>query len=125
LFVACDGNRLAVLNAQTGEQIASLRTGPGNERIGYDPENGLIFAASGEGDGNLIVIRQSTNTDSYAVIQNLPTRERARTLAVDSATGAVYLVTESYGIDLAKKGGIGALQSTPVQGSFQVLVVGH
>jgi DNA-binding beta-propeller fold protein YncE len=125
LFVACDGNRLAVLNAQTGEQIASLRTGPGNERIGYDPENGLIFAASGEGDGNLIVIRQSTNTDSYAVIQNLPTRERARTLAVDSATGAVYLVTESYGIDLAKKGGIGALQSTPVQGSFQVLVIGH
>jgi DNA-binding beta-propeller fold protein YncE len=125
LFAACDGNRLVVFNAQTGEQIASLRTGPGNERIGYDQKNGLLFAASGDGDGNLIIIRQSANTDSYAVIQNLPTRGQARTLAVDSSTGAVYLVTEAYGMDLTKKGGIGTLQTAAVAGSFQVLVVGH
>jgi len=59
------------------------------------------------------------------VIQNLPTRGQARTLAVDSSTGAVYLVTEAYGMDLTKKGGIGTLQTAAVAGSFQVLVVGH
>jgi hypothetical protein len=59
------------------------------------------------------------------VIQNLPTRERARTLAVDPSTGDVYLVTDYYGVDLTKPGTIGSMKATPISGSFQVLVVGH
>ena len=85
----------------------------------------MIFVANGSGYGSLTIISQDANTDSYAVIQNLPTRERAHTLAVDSATGEVYLVTDFQGVDLAKTGGIGSLHSSPVPGSFQVLVVGH
>jgi len=59
------------------------------------------------------------------VIQNLPTRQRARTLAVDSDTGQIFLVTDYAGVNLAQPGGIGTLKSAAVSGSFQVLVVGH
>lgn len=125
LFVACEDQQFEVLNASTGGIVASLTTGPGDDAIGYDREPGLIFVANGAGYGSLTIIRQDAITDSYSVIQNLPTRERARTLAADSATGEVYLVTDFQGVDLTKPGGIGTLHADPIPGSFQVLVVGH
>jgi DNA-binding beta-propeller fold protein YncE len=125
MFAACDNWRIAVLNSGTGEAVASLTTGPGTDAIAYDQARGLIYSANGGGYGSLTVIRQDATTDSYAVIQDLPTRSRARTLAVDSSTGAVYLVTDFVGVDLTHPGGIGALKSAPINGSFQVLVIGH
>jgi outer membrane protein assembly factor BamB len=124
LFVACANMRMVALNAETGENVASLSTGPGVEAIGYDPGRGLIFTANGGSDGSLTIIRQNV-TDSYSVIQNLPTRQRARTLAVNTDTGQVYLVTDLLGMNLTQPGGIGTLETTPVKGSFQVLVVGN
>ncbi|HZL50472.1 MAG TPA: hypothetical protein VFC37_05920 [Terracidiphilus sp.] len=125
MFAACENWKIAVINTGTGEPVASLTTGPGTDAIAYDQSRGLIFSANGGGYGSLTVIRQDATTDTYAVIQDLPTQERARTLAVDSSTGAVYLVTDFIGVDLAHQGGIGALKSLPINGSFQVLVIGH
>ena len=61
------------------------------------------------------------------MIQNLPTMERARTLAVEPATGEVYLVTDLQGakLDHAPANGIGNLKLEPLDGSFQVLVIGN
>jgi DNA-binding beta-propeller fold protein YncE len=125
LFVACGGQRFAVLESDTGNPIASLITGPGDDVIGYDPDHELIFVANGAGYGSLTIIRQDTTTDSYAVIQNLPTLARARTLAVDPSTDNVYLVTDYLGADLTQTTGFGTVKSVPIEGSFQVLMVGH
>jgi DNA-binding beta-propeller fold protein YncE len=125
LFAACENQRFAVLDGNTGSLIASLTTGPGDAVVAYDRDRGKIFVANGAGYGSLTIISQDATTDSYAVIQNLPTQERARTLAVDSTSGEVYLVTDFHGVDLTKTGGIGSLHSDPVPGSFQVLVVGQ
>jgi len=124
LFVACSNMKLVVLNAGSGEEVISLPIGPGTEAIGYDPGRGLIYSANGGAQGTLTIVRQDV-TDTYAVIQNLPTRQRARTLAVNADTGEVYLVTDYVGVDLAQPGGIGTLKTRPVDGSFQVLVIGH
>jgi hypothetical protein len=126
LFAACDNLKMAVLNTGTGETVTSLPIGPGVEALGYDPGQGLIYSANGGGDGTLTVIRQDV-TDSYDVIQTLPTRQRARTLAVNPSTGEVYLVTV---LQVAKLGnpprdGIGTLQTATQDSSFQVLVVGN
>jgi hypothetical protein len=74
--------------------------------------------------GSITVIRQDV-TDTYAVIQILPTRQRARTLAVNPATGEVYLVTDLLGMPLDKPGAIGTLHTPQANGSFQVLVIAH
>jgi DNA-binding beta-propeller fold protein YncE len=124
LFEACNNLKLLVLNADNGSLIAALPIGSDVDALGYDANNGLIYSASGGADGSLTIIRQSVS-DSYAVIQNLPTRQRARTLAVDPETGQVYLVTDLLGMDLSHPGNVGTLQTDPVNGSFQVLVVGH
>jgi DNA-binding beta-propeller fold protein YncE len=124
LFAACGNMRMLVLNGDTGEQVASLPIGPGTEAVGYDAGRGLIYTANGGAQGTLTVIRQDV-TDTYSEIQNLPTRQRARTLAINPGTGQVYLVTDLLGVRLDQPGGIGTLETPPVKGSFQVLVIGN
>jgi hypothetical protein len=124
LFAACNNMKLLVLNADDGQIVATLPIGPGVDAVGYDANRGLIYSANGGADGSLTIISQSV-TDSYAVIQTLPTRQRARTLAINPETGQIYLVTDLLGVNLARTGGIGSLQTNPVNGSFQVLVVGN
>jgi len=124
LFAACGNMQLVVLNADTGDRVASLPIGPGVDAIGYDPGRSLIYAANGGADGSLTIIHQDV-TDTYRVIQVLPTRQRARTLAVNPDTGLVYLVTDLLGVDLTQSTGTGPVKTDPVNGSFQVLVVGN
>ncbi|HKF50196.1 MAG TPA: hypothetical protein VKB38_22740 [Terracidiphilus sp.] len=126
LFVACDNQQVLVLNSLSGGTVASLTVGPGSDSVAYDPDRNLIFTANGGGYGSLSVIRQH-QTDSYAVIQNLPTMERARTMAIDPSSGLVYLVTDLHGVKLdhPPANGIGTLKLDPIEGSFQVLVVGN
>jgi DNA-binding beta-propeller fold protein YncE len=107
LFAACSNLRMVVLNAAN------------------DPDRGLIFTANGGSDGSLTIIRQDV-TDTYSVIQTLPTRQNARTLAIDPANGEVYLTTVLYGAELNRPPINGApLKINAVDSSFQVLVVGN
>ena len=127
LFVACSNFRMVVLNPGTDQTIAALPIGPGPDAIGYDANRGLIFTANGGGDGSLTIIRQDV-TDTYAVIQTLPTRQHARTLAIDASTGAVYLTSVQYGAQMNTpftNGSPAPLKVAPVDSSFQVIVVGN
>ncbi len=124
VFVSCENMRLVVLNTEDGSPVTTLPIGAGNDAIGYDAERGLIYASNGGGVGSLTIIRRDV-TDSYHVIQELPTQARARTLAVNASNGEVYLVTNLLGFDRSHNGGVGGLQTGPVAGSFQILVVGN
>lgn len=125
VFVACTNMTLVVMNADTGASVASVPIGPGADGIAYDPDRGLIFSANGEGDGSLTIIQQDV-TDTYSVVQILPTRQRARTVAVDSSTGEVYLVTVLYGTTLDRQPASGSpFKMGAIDSSFQVLVVGN
>jgi DNA-binding beta-propeller fold protein YncE len=125
LFAACDNMTLEVINTATSQEVTTIPIGAGVNEIAYDPVHGYIFAADGAGDGTLTVIRRDAASDSYAIVQNLPTRQRAYVMAVDADSGAVYMVTDLEGVDLSKPGGIGTMRMTPVNGSFQVIEIGN
>ncbi len=125
LFAACTNLRMVALNAATGQTVAALPIGYGADAIGYDPNRGLIFTANGGSDGSLTIIRQDV-TDTYAVIQTLPTRQNARTLAINPSNGEVYLASVIYGAVLNNPPINGApLKMSAVDSSFQVLVIGN
>jgi hypothetical protein len=126
LFVGCNNMKMNILDSVSGAPVASFVVGPGTDSIAYDAGRGLIFTANGGGYGSVSIVRQHL-TDSYAVIQNLPTMQQARTMAVDPSTGLVYLVTTLYGakLDHPPSNGIGTLKLNPIDGSFQVLVIGN
>jgi DNA-binding beta-propeller fold protein YncE len=121
LFAVCDEKKMAVVDADSGKVIATPAIGDGPDAAGYDPKTKLAFSSNGEGTVTVI----DASNSSYTVLQNLATQRGARTMALDSATGKVYVVTAQFGPRPA------ATESNPrprpavIPDSFTVIVAGH
>jgi YVTN family beta-propeller protein len=89
LFPSCVNNVLLAVDADSGAVLAKLPIGSGTDAAAYDPARHLVFSSNGR-DGTLSVIRQN-DADSYQVLASIPTRITARTMAVDAASGRLYL----------------------------------
>ena len=121
LFAVCDEKKMAVVDADTGKVIATPAIGDGPDAAGYDPNTKLAFSSNGEGTVTVV----DASNSSYKVLQTLATQQGARTMALDPATGKVYVVTAQFGPRPA------ATESNPrprpaiVPDSFTVIVAGH
>jgi len=113
LFAGCD-KQLVVMDATTGAVVIKLPIGDGCDGVGFDDELGLVFASCGE--GKLTVIKESS-ASSFAVIDNVPTKRSARTVAVDSKWHAVYLPAADT------EPGAAGERPKMIPGTFGVLVV--
>ncbi|MEO6815168.1 MAG: YncE family protein [Edaphobacter sp.] len=121
LFSVCDGKTMAVTDANTGKTLANPAIGDGPDAAGYDAARKLAFSSNG--DGTLTVVDASKKT--YPVLQTLSTQKGARTMAFDSGTGRVYLVTAEFGPKPAATADNPRPRPAVVPGSFTVLVVGR
>lgn len=121
LFSVCDGKSMAITDANTGKTIANPVIGDGPDAAGYDAAHKSAFSSNG--DGTLTVVDAGKNT--YPVIQNVPTQKGARTMAFDSGTGRIYLVTAEFGPRPAATATNPRPRPAVVPGSFTVLVVGR
>jgi DNA-binding beta-propeller fold protein YncE len=113
LIAACANQVAKVLNAATGEEVASLAIGKGPDAVLYDAKRKLAFIPCGR-DGVLEVIAVRGPKD-VAIVQTVKTQPGARTGAIDPKTGKVYLPTAAY--TLAG----GRPSATP--GTYEILVV--
>jgi len=120
LFSVCDGKIMAVVNADTGAVIAKVTIGDGPDAVAYDAKLKLVFASNG--DGTLTVVKQKS-PDAYEVLQNVTTQKSARTLALDSATGAIYLAAAEFGPRPAAAADNPHPRPQSLPGTFVVLVV--
>src|SRR5579862_1115232 len=93
LFVGCDNKMMAVVDADSGKVLATPAIGEGVDATTFDPETGLAFASCG-GDGVLTVVKEE---GGKWIPENVPTKKGARTLALDSKTHNVFVVTADFG----------------------------
>jgi DNA-binding beta-propeller fold protein YncE len=93
LFAVCDGT-MAVVDARTGKVVATPKIGDGPDAARFDAKHQLAFSSNGE--GTLTVVHEDS-PDSYSVLQTLATKRGARTMALDKASGKVYVVTADFG----------------------------
>jgi YVTN family beta-propeller protein len=121
LFPVCDGKKMAVVDSNSGKILATPAIGDGPDAAGWDAAHKLAFASSG--DGVLSVVDASSA--DYKTIESLPTQKGARTMAYDSATDRVYLVSAEFGPRPAPTADNPRPRPTMVPGSFVVLVVGR
>ncbi|HWY20248.1 MAG TPA: YncE family protein [Candidatus Acidoferrum sp.] len=121
LFVGCDNKMMAVVNADTGKVLATPAIGDGVDATAFDDETGLAFASCGE--GVLTVVREES-PDKFSVAENVTTQQGARTLALDSKTHQVYVVTAKFGPPPAATADNPHPRRTILPDSFVVLVVG-
>jgi len=122
LFVVGGNKLMAVLDADTGKIVATPAIGSGADGATYDPGLGLAFSSNGE--GTLTVIRQES-PDRYSVLEQLPTKRGARTLALDEKTHWIYLPTAEFTPAPAPTAETPRPRPAMTPGSFQILVVGR
>jgi YVTN family beta-propeller protein len=103
LFIGCRSKVMAVMNADTGQVIATLPIGDHVDATAFDPDSRLVFNSNGE--GTVTVIHQDS-PDKYSVVENVKTLPKAKTMALDPKTHRLFL-------------------STAEAGQFEVLVVGR
>jgi YVTN family beta-propeller protein len=120
LFSVCDGKVMAVTNADTGASVATVAIGDGPDAVAYDANRKLVFSSNGE--GTLTVVKQKS-ADVYEVLQTVVTQKSARTLALDAATGAIFLAAGEFGPRPAATADNPHPRPQSIPGSFVVLVV--
>ena len=93
LYVGCDNKMMAIVDADSGKVLATPAIGEGVDATTFDAETGLGFASCGE--GVLTVVKEESPGKFSA--ENVPTQRGARTLALDSKTHNVFVVTAQFG----------------------------
>jgi len=119
VFAGCHNKVMAVVNTDSGEVVATPPIGQGTDASGFDPGTSLAFSSNG--DGTLDVVHEDT-PDKYTVVQNAQTQAGARTLAVDTLTHDVYLVTADFDTTPAAVAGQPP-RRTMKPGTFTLLVM--
>lgn len=89
LFSVCGNKKMMVVNADTGKIVATPAIGEDPDAAAFDPGTQMVFSSNGE-SGDLTVIHEDS-PDQYSVVENVPTRKYARTMAVDEKTHAIFL----------------------------------
>ena len=118
LFAACrNPQNMVVLSAADGKVLATLPLGAGSDGTVFNPDT--MEAFSSQGDGTLTIVKENSPT-SFVVEQTLTTMVSAKTMALDSKTGHLYLIAAEFGP--APTGGRG--RGPLVPDSFTILVVG-
>jgi len=120
LFAVCSNKLMVVVNADTGAVVTSLPIGQGTDAAGFDPETGFAFSSNGE--GTLTVVHEDS-ADKFSLVDTVPTQVRARTMALDTKTHQVFLVTAEFGPPPAATAQQPRPRAPMVPGSFTLLRV--
>lgn len=122
LFVGCRNQVLAILDADTGQMLASLPIGAGVDGTLFDPETQRVYSPNGW-DATLTVVRE-TAPAQYEVVETIPTQHGARTLTLDPKAQLLYLPTAQFGPLPPAIPGEHHRRPPVIQNSFMLLVVG-
>ena len=120
LFSVCSNNKMAVVNADSGQVIATVAIGDGPDAAAYDPGSKRVFSSNGS--GTLTVVGQSS-PDKYSVLENVPTERSARTMTLDTKTHKIYLSAAQLGATPEATADNPHPRPKIVPDSFHILVV--
>src|SRR5438552_10634778 len=93
LFSVCSNKMMVVVNADTGKVVTTLPIGQGTDAAGFDPETGFAFSSNGE--GTLTVVHEDS-PEKFSVVENVPTKKSARTMALDLKTHNIFLPAADF-----------------------------
>ena len=114
LFAGCE-KTLIVLDPTAGKITGRIIIPDGCDGVAFDAGLGYVFASCGE--GKLSIIREVKNGE-YDLLENVPTKSSARTIALNEKTHTIYLPAGEF-----QKPVTPGTRPPLVPGTFQVLVV--
>ena len=116
LISSCGENGVVkVIRADTGAEIISLPIALGADAVIYDENRKLAFIPCRSGTLEILSLADPAH---IGVVQHVPTQIGARTGALDSTTGRIYMMAAKFGPSATAGGRPQALP-----GTFEVLVI--
>jgi DNA-binding beta-propeller fold protein YncE len=116
LISSCGENGVVkVIRADTGAEVISLPIALGADAVIYDENRKLAFIPCRSGTLEILSLADLAH---IAVVQHVPTQIGARTGALDSTTGRIYMMAAKFGPSATEGGRPQALP-----GTFEVLVI--
>jgi DNA-binding beta-propeller fold protein YncE len=122
LFAGCGNKMMAVIDADSGKVIATPAIGAGVDANQFDPGTALAFASCGAG---VLSVVHEDSTSQFSPVEDVPTQQGARTMALDLKTHEVYLVTAQFAPPPAPTADNPHPRPSLVPDSFVVLVFGR
>src|ERR1700719_1580554 len=110
---------LVVMDADSGKVIQSFPITAGTDAAAYDPETGMIFVSTRE--GNIHVFHEDT-PDKFSVVDTVKSEVGAKTMGLDTKTHNLYLDTTDFGPAPAPAASGRGSQPVAIPGTFHVLV---
>jgi YVTN family beta-propeller protein len=120
LFSVCGNKMMAVTDTKQMKVIATPEIGQGPDAAGYDPGTGTAFSSNGR-DGTLTLVKLVSG--KWQPVETVTTEPGARTMAVDTKTHKVYLLTAEFGPMPEAQAGK-RVRPPVLPDTFHVLVVG-
>ncbi|HTW45845.1 MAG TPA: YncE family protein [Acidobacteriaceae bacterium] len=120
LFSVCHNKLMAIVDTDSGKVVATVPIDQGPDAARFDPRHQLAFSTNGQ--GTLTVVHEDS-PDHYTVIQTLPTKRGARTMALNLATGTIYTDTADFGPAPKPTPGQHWHRPSLIPGSFTVLEI--
>lgn len=120
LFAVCDNNKMDVVDADTGKELAAPPIGDSPDAARFSPVHQLAFSSNG--GGTLTVV---DTADGYKVIENLSTPKGAASMAYDEGTDRLFLSMAEYGPSPASTAKSRHPKGAMLPDSFSILVVGR
>jgi hypothetical protein len=139
LFVACSNSSMTpaqgatpqptmvIMSAKDGKILTTVPLAGGSDGAVFNPDT--MEAFSTHGNGTLTVVKETAPT-KFEVIQNLDTKQGARTITLDSKTGRIFTMADERTPPPPQpapapgtppgRGGRG----TVIPGSFTILMIG-
>lgn len=118
LFSVCDNQQMAVTDALSGKQVATVTIGDGPDAVVFDEGTATVYSSNGE-SGDITAVHED-DSDHYRIVQTIPTQPSARTLALDPKLHRLYLSAARLAVP-AMEGHHPAVEPD----SFTVLTVGR
>ena len=94
LVVGCRNKLMTFVDGKSGKVLGTVPIGQGVDANRFDPVTGYAFASCGDGT---LTIAHEDSPGKFSVVETIQTQRGARTMALDYATHAVYLVTAELG----------------------------
>ncbi len=113
--------KLVILDADSGKVIQSFPISAGADANVFEPETGLIFVSTRE--GNVHIFHEDA-PDKYTEVETVKTEYGAKTMALDSKTHNIYLTTADFGPPPAPTAERPHPNPTVIPGTFHLLIYG-
>jgi YVTN family beta-propeller protein len=114
--------KLVILDADNGRVIQSFAISAGADANVFEPETGLIFVSTRE--GNVHILHEDT-PDKYTEVETVKTEYGAKTMALDSKTHNLYLTTADFGPAPAPTAERPHPNPAVIPGTFHLLIYGR